>query len=70
MKSLPYFVAGLLLVSSLAAVGIGEEAGESETINIAFLEPNIKKINVEQENYIDILQIRALILLILHDQAF
>jgi len=45
MKNLPYFVVGILLLSSFAALGMGEEAvfDKEKTIDIQFLEPNIIK---------------------------
>jgi len=42
MKSIPYFVVSLLLLSSIAIVTVGEEAGEyQQTISKSFFEPNI-----------------------------
>jgi len=42
MKSIPYFVVGLLLISSFAATGFSKEAGDvQKTINMNFLEPSV-----------------------------
>ena len=51
MKSLSYFVVGLLLLSGFAAIGIGNEADEQlETMSISFLEPDI----IERETFVEL----------------
>jgi hypothetical protein len=46
-KNISYFVVGLLIFSSFAALGIGEEAGtDEETINLQFLEPIVTEITI------------------------
>lgn len=50
MKSIPYFIVSLLLLSSIAIVTVGEEAGEYQqtTISKSFFEPTV----IEQEQSI------------------
>ena len=44
MKKISYFVVGLLLISSFAAIGVSEEAGDNqETINLSF--SNLEVVN-------------------------
>jgi hypothetical protein len=51
MKSLSYFVVGLLLLGGFAALGIENEADEQfETMNISFLEPDI----IERETFVEL----------------
>ena len=51
MKSLSYFVVGLLLLSSLAAIGMSNEADEQlETMSISFLELDI----IERETFVEL----------------
>ena len=51
MKSLSYFVVGLLLLSGFAAISIGNEADEKlETVSLSFLEPNI----IVKESFVEI----------------
>ena len=51
MKSLPYFVVGILLISSFAALGMEEEAVfDNKVIDIQFLEPCV----IEGETYIEL----------------
>jgi len=51
MKSLSYFVVGILLISSFAALGMGEEAVfDNKAIGIQFLEPCV----IEGETYIEL----------------
>ena len=46
MKTIPYFVAGLLLISGFAAIGLGDEAGEvQKTINVDFSDIQIIESN-------------------------
>ena len=54
MKNLSYFVVALLLFSSFAIVGIGNEAVEEESINVRFLEPTMKEIKIQQNKYIEL----------------
>jgi hypothetical protein len=54
-KNISYFVVGLLIFSSFAALGIGEEAGtDEETINLQFLEPIVTEITIETETYVEL----------------
>ena len=52
MKSLPYFVVGILLLSGFAALGMEEEAvfDKVTIIDIQFLEPNI----IESGKYVEL----------------
>lgn len=51
MKILPYFIVGLLLLSGLAAICMGNEADEQlETMRVSFLGPNI----VERETFVEL----------------
>ena len=51
MKTLSYFAVGLLLLSSFAALSMGEEAAvDKKTIDIQFLEPCV----IEGETYIEL----------------
>ena len=51
MKSLSYFVVGLLVLSGFTAISIGNEADEKqETVSLSFLEPNI----VVKESFVEI----------------
>jgi len=51
MKSLSYFVVGILLISSFAALGMGKEAVfDNKAIGIQFLEPCV----IECETYIEL----------------
>jgi len=51
MKTLSYFVVGLLLLSGFAALSIGEEASiDKKTVDIQFLEPKI----TEKETYLEL----------------
>ena len=51
MKTLSYFAVGLLLLSSFAALSIGEEAAvEKKTIDIQFLEPIV----LRSEGYVEL----------------
>ena len=49
MKSKPFLVVGLLLLSSIAIVSVGEEAGTyQQTVSRSFLDLNI----IEEDQYI------------------
>ena len=51
MKTLSYFAVGLLLLSSFAALSIGEEAAvDKKTIDIQFLEPIV----LRSEGYVEL----------------
>jgi len=67
MKKLSYFVAGLLIFSSFAAVSIGREAGvligiserlepvtDGNTIALTFSEPVVTEINIDGETYVEL----------------
>lgn len=54
MKSLPFFVAGMLLLSGLVAMGMGKEAGETENFEIDFLDPVVMEKNIEGETYVEL----------------
>jgi hypothetical protein len=54
MKSLTYFVVGLLLVSSFAALSLGKEASKSEYLTFNFGEYRFIQSTFEENNYIEI----------------
>ena len=54
MKSLSFFVAVLLIASSIAAIGIGEEAGDLSSGKLDFAEPIIKKSSIDTFLEIDV----------------
>jgi hypothetical protein len=51
MKSIPYLIVSLLLISSFAIVTVGEEAGEyQQIVSKGFFEPNV----IENEQFIEL----------------
>ena len=53
MKNIAYFVAGLLLVSGLAAIGVGEEAG-NEQLAISLTFSDLEVVDSDIEQYLEI----------------
>jgi len=53
-RNISYFVVGLLLISSFAAIGLGKEAGASNemTVNLQFSEPSLIEETVEKATYV------------------
>ena len=61
MKSISYFVVGLLIISSFAAIGFSKEAvvkntniEKNEHITNVFSIPNLMQTNIDQTNYIEL----------------
>ena len=52
MKKIVFFVAGLLLISSFAAIGLGNEASSTQQMTLSFQQPVIKDSSVD--NFIEI----------------
>ncbi len=64
-KNISYFVVGLLLISSFAAIGLGKEANvlqirkknsniQNINLNLEFSAPTVSQINVEGESYVQL----------------
>lgn len=60
-KSLSYFVVGLLLISSIATIGIGKQAGNTAPtgaddeieLSLSFSQPSVKTIVIDGESFVE-----------------